>query len=93
MSPLLATVILFVVSTGFGIGLVRRIVTEHESRHELRHGSAGFLRAAAGWGWVCLWLGLSWYLASIIGDWSATGDLEGAINRDWLRRNIRPFGN
>ncbi len=88
IAPLIAGLILFAGSTFLGIIPVRKLIEVSEARHELRQGSAGFLRSIRGWSVIALWLAATWFLATIVGDWSATGDLEGAVDRSWLRLRI-----
>lgn len=87
-SPLFAAVLLFAASTALGIANVKKIITIHEARHELKQGSAGWLRSLSGWTQVVFWLLTTWFLATIIGDWHVSGDLEGAIDRSWLRLRV-----
>ena len=86
--PALAGLALVVCATAIGIPMIRKLVMVHEARHELRHGSAGFLRNLAGWSVIGFWLLATWFAATIIGDWGQTGDLDGAIARSWLRLQI-----
>ena len=86
--PLLATLALFALSTGVGMCQVAKIIQIREAKHELKQGSAGFLRSLSGWSVIFIWFGLVWFCATIIGDWGATGDLEGAIERGWVRLQI-----
>lgn len=88
MTPILAALLLFVGSTALGIAPVRKLIVVQEARHELRQGSAGFFRSLAGWSWIVIWLALTWFLATIIGDWADTDDLEGAIARGGLRLRV-----
>mgnify|MGYP001804693698 CR=1 FL=1 len=74
-APILATIILLVCATAGGIPVVRKLITVYEAKHELKHGSAGWLRGIGGWSIIAFWLMNSW----------ASGDLEGAIDRSWLR--------
>lgn len=60
---------------------VRKLIEVHEAKHELKHGSAGFIRTTSGWFVIVLWLAFTWFIATILGDWSATKDLAGAIER------------
>ena len=83
--PALFGLWLFIVSTAIGVGMVRKLIQVHEARHELKRGSAGFLRTISGWSMIALWLMAVWFFATIIGDWGATGDLDGAIERGLLR--------
>ena len=67
---------------------MRKLIEVYEAKHELRQGSAGFLRTMSGWFVIVLWLAFTWFGATILGDWWATGDLQGAIDRGWLRLQI-----
>ena len=87
-APALAALALIAFGTLAGIPAVRKLIVVYEARHELRHGSTGWLRSIAGWSIIAFWLMTTWFLATIIGDWGATGDLEGAIGRSWLRLRI-----
>jgi len=86
--PLLATLILFVAATAIGIGPVVKAIKVAEAKHELKQGSAGFLRSISGWSLIAFWIMTTWFFATIIGDWGATGDLDGAFERAWLRLRI-----
>ncbi len=88
IGPLLATLVLMVVSTAIGMTQVVKMIQISEAKHELKHGSAGFLRSLSGWSIVIFWLMIVWFAATIIGDWGATGDLAGALDRAWLRLRI-----
>ena len=88
MGPYIAALVLFAGSTAIGIAPVRKLIVVREAKNELRHGSAGFLRSLAGWSWIIFWLATTWFLATIIGDWGATDDLNGAIARAALRLRI-----
>jgi len=87
-APALAALALIAAGTLAGIPAVRKLIVVHEARHELRHGSTGWLRSIGGWSIIAFWLMTTWFLATIIGDWGATGDLDGAIGRSWLRLRI-----
>jgi len=88
LAPFLATIGLIALSAGVGILPMRKIVQMREARHELKHGSASFLRAMSGWLFIALWLTATWFCATIIGDWGVTGDLDGAIARSGRRLEI-----
>ena len=75
-------------ATALGIWPVRKLIQVSEAKHELKHGSAGFIRTVSGWSVIALWLMATWFTATIIGDWGATGDLSGAMDRGWLRFRI-----
>lgn len=86
--PLIATLVLLVLSTAIGMAQVAKMIRIHEARHELKHGSAGFIRSIAGWSVVAFWAMGVWFIATVLGDWGATGDLAGAMDRAWLRLRI-----
>ncbi|MFK7937829.1 MAG: hypothetical protein AB8B82_00500 [Roseovarius sp.] len=86
--PLIATLALFALSTALGMAQVAKLIKIHEAKHELKHGSAGFIRSIAGWSLIAFWVMGVWFLATIIGDWGTTGDLAGAVDRAWLRLRI-----
>ncbi len=86
--PALAALVLLALSTVVGMTQVAKIIKIHEARHELRQGSAGLLRAMSGWSLVAFWIMAVWFAATIIGDWWASDDLAGAIDRAWLRLRI-----
>lgn len=88
LQPALAGLTVFIASTAVGVGMVKKLIRVHEAKHELKRGSAGFLRSVSGWSMIALWLMAVWFLATIIGDWGATGDLDGAMARGWLRLRI-----
>ena len=87
-TPLIAACLLLVASTAIGMANVRKIITIYEAKHELKQGSAGWIRSISGWTLVVFWLLITWFLATIIGDWHVSGDLDGAIDRSWLRLQI-----
>lgn len=88
ISPLLAAFALFIVSTAIGVLPMRKMIEVREARHELRRGSASQIRGVAGWAVIAFWLMAVWFFATIIGDWGATGDLEGALERSYVRLRI-----
>lgn len=67
---------------------VVKIINVYEANHELKQGSAGWIKTISGWTLVVFWLLITWFLATIIGDWAASGDLEQAIDRSWMRLQI-----
>jgi len=77
--------VVFALGTAIGIAPVRKLITVRETKHEMRQGSAGFLRGMAGWIVIALWIAAVWFFGTIIGDWAATGDLAGAVERAQLR--------
>ena len=86
--PALAALLLLALSTGVGMAQVAKIIKVYEAKHELKQGSAGFIRSIAGWSLVAFWVMAVWFVATIIGDWWATDDLGGAVDRAWLRLRI-----
>ncbi len=86
--PALATLALLALSTALGMAQVAKIIKVYEAKHELKHGSAGFIRGIAGWSLVAFWIMAVWFVATVIGDWWATEDLAGAMDRAWLRLRI-----
>lgn len=86
--PYIAAVVLLALSTWLGVGRVVKIIQVYEAKHELRQGSAGFIRSISGWSMIAFWLMATWFFATIIGDWGASGDLEGAVERSMLRLRI-----
>lgn len=87
-APALSALVLIAFGTLVGIPAVRKLIVVYEAKHELKHGSSGFLRSIAGWSIIAFWLMTTWFLATVIGDWGASGDLEGAIARSWLRLRV-----
>ncbi len=88
LGPLFAALVLLALSTFVGIAPVVKIIKVREAKHELKQGSAGFIRSISGWAIIAFWIMATWFFATIIGDWGATGDLDGAIERSWLRLRI-----
>ncbi|MBB3994541.1 hypothetical protein GGR95_002187 [Sulfitobacter undariae] len=86
--PFLAAIALFVLSTVAGLPQIRKLIAVREARHELRRGSASWIRGIAGWAAIAFWLMAVWFFATIIGDWGVSGDLGAAIERSWLRLRI-----
>ncbi|MEP3947916.1 hypothetical protein [Ascidiaceihabitans sp.] len=87
-APVLSGLVLLAVSTFVGMWPVVKLIKVREAKHELKQGSAGFLRTLSGWSVIAFWLMTTWFFATIIGDWGSTGDLDGAIERSWLRLRI-----
>ena len=88
IGPVLAGFALLAASTAIGIPMIRKMVMVREAKHELREGSAGFLRSIAGWAVVAIWVLGTWYVATIVGDWFMTGDLAGAVERSMRRLQV-----
>ncbi|WP_299653586.1 hypothetical protein [uncultured Tateyamaria sp.] len=87
-APALATLSLLAFATALGIPAMRKLIVVYEAKHELKHGSAGWLRSLRGWSLVAFWLMTTWFIATIIGDWGVNGDLGAAIDRGWLRLRV-----
>ncbi len=86
--PYIFGLILLAAATLVGIFPVTKLIQIYEGKHELKQGSSGWLRTVSGWSIIAFWIMTTWFLATILGDWSSSGDLEGAINRSWLRLRI-----
>lgn len=71
-----------------GIWPVRKFIQVIEAKTEMQAGSPGKLRALRGWSFIALWGLLTWYAGTVIGDWGASGDLEGALERAVLRARL-----
>lgn len=88
LSPIIAAVCLFTLSTSLGVAGVAKIIRVYEANHELKRGSAGWIRTISGWSFVAFWLLATWFLATVIGDWYVSEDLSAAIDRSWLRLRV-----
>lgn len=86
--PLLSMLLLFAVSTVVGMTQVAKVIKVYEAKHELKQGSAGFIRSISGWSLIVIWLGVVWFVATILGDWWVSDDLAGALARAELRFRI-----
>ncbi len=86
--PYVAAAVLLALSAGIGIAPMKKLIEVREAKHELKHGSAGFIRTTSGWFVIVLWLAFTWFGATVLGDWWATGDLAGAMDRAWLRLRV-----
>ena len=88
IGPIIATLALICAAAGIGIFPIKKLIQVQEAKHELKHGSAGFLRTMSGWIIIAIWLAVTWFLATIVGDWWSTGDLGGAIQRSGRRLEL-----
>jgi len=88
IEPFIAGLVLWGASTFVGILPVIKLINMYEAKHELRLGSAGFIRSVSGWAIIAFWLMAAWFVATILGDWATTEDLSGAIDRSLLRLRI-----
>ena len=87
-SPLIAAIVLLAGATFVGMVPVVKLIKVYEAHHELKQGSAGWLRTIGGWSMIAFWLMTTWFLATIVGDWWMSGDLNAAVGRSWLRLRI-----
>lgn len=81
----LAGLALFGMATFVGMIPIKKLIDMKEARHELRVGSANYLRRLAGWSAIGFWILAIWYFATILGDWGVTGDFEDALERSYVR--------
>ena len=86
-APLVWGLLLWALATAIGITPVKKMIHVREARHELRHGSAGWLRGIGGWSIIAFWLIGTWFLATVVGDWAVSGDLGGAMQKNGVWRN------
>lgn len=89
LPPVAAFVGLILCGAVLGLVPIRKLVQVREAQHELKHGSAGYLRTIGGWSIIAFWLVGTWFCATITGDWWATGDLDGAIARSGRRLEVK----
>jgi hypothetical protein len=87
-APLTAWFILIAISAYVGIAPIKKLIQIQEAKHDLKHGSAGFLRSTLGWIIIAFWFAGTWFFATIIGDWYTTDDLPGAIARSRHRLEL-----
>lgn len=88
LGPILATLLIIGIGSVIGIHPIKKLIQVGEAKHELKQGSAGFLRTMSGWFIIVIWMAAIWFCATITGDWWATGDLGGAIERGWYRLEL-----
>ncbi|MEM7723972.1 MAG: hypothetical protein AAF376_16605 [Pseudomonadota bacterium] len=81
----LAGLALFAMATFIGMIPAKKLIDMNEAQHELRVGSANYLRRLAGWSVIGLWILATWFFATILGDWGVTGDFEDALERSYVR--------
>ncbi|MBN7786679.1 hypothetical protein JYP51_17255 [Ponticoccus gilvus] len=82
---LILTALTLALSALLSTGAVRKMIEVYEAKHELKQGSAGFFRMISGWSRIGFWLLITWFIATVLGDWHRTDDLAGAIDRAQLR--------
>lgn len=86
--PIISGLVLFGFSTFVGMIGVVKIIKIYEAKHELKQGSAGWIRSISGWSFIGFWVLATWFLTTVIGDWHASDDLGGASERSLLRLRI-----
>ncbi|WP_298863023.1 hypothetical protein [uncultured Sulfitobacter sp.] len=87
-SLLFSVVALFGLSTYVGLIPVHRMIRRREAQHELRAGSASYLRRMGGVVFVMIWVVTVLCLSTILGDWAVTGDLNAALERAGMRTAV-----
>ncbi len=85
---ILSALVVWGLGTLIGYLPARKLIEVREARHELAQGSVGQIKGIAGWVMIAIWLAAVWFCGTVIGDWAATLDLEGAIARSMLRLRI-----
>lgn len=88
VGPAVATLLLVGFATCVGTYPIKKFIQIQEAKHELKRGSPGFFRTLSGWTIIVFWLVATWFLATITGDWWATGDLDGALARSGRRLEL-----
>ena len=88
IGPLVAVASLVFIASALGVAPIKKLIQVKEAKHELKHGSPGFIRSMSGWIIIAIWLAATWFLASIIGDWWAFGDLGAAVERSLARLEL-----
>lgn len=88
LGPIIAVLLLICLAASVGAYPIKKLIRVQEAKHELKHGSPGFFRTMSGWIIIVFWLAATWFFATIIGDWSATGDLNAAIGRSGRRLEL-----
>lgn len=86
--PVLSALAVLAVAAVVGIWPAQKLIRVKEARHDLRQGSAGWLREIGGWAIIVAWVLSIWFCGTIIGDWAMTGDLDRALERSALRLQI-----
>ncbi len=88
LGPILVAAITIGIGAVIGMYPIQKLIQIQEAKHELKQGSASFFRTTVGWMVIVLWLAAVWFVMTIIGDWWATGDLDGAIERSGRRLRL-----
>jgi len=71
VAPIVSTLFLICLAAPIGIYPIRKYIQIQEAKHELKHGSAGFIRSFGGWIIIAIWVAVVWFIATILGDWWA----------------------
>ncbi len=83
--PYIAGVAVVAVFALLGVYPVRKFFEVMEARNEMLDQSPSFLRRMRGWSMIAVWTVLTAFAGSFIGDWSKSGDPQGAAERAWVR--------
>ena len=83
-SPLLAALALMIAATFVGMLPVVKLIRVYE----VPSWAETWIRTITGWSIIFFWLMTTWFVATIIGDWGVSGDLQGAVDRPSLRLRI-----
>lgn len=86
--PYLSVIVLFAAATIFGMQPIHKIIEMREARHELKQGSAGWIRSLSGWSFVAFWIVGTGAFAGFLADWAQKGDLSMAIAQSGNPLNI-----
>lgn len=88
LGPIPTTLLLIGIATSLGAYPIKKLIQVREAKHELKQNSPGYIRTISGWTIIALWLAATWFFATITGDWWATGDLSGALERSARRLEL-----
>ncbi|MEM7508566.1 MAG: hypothetical protein AAF415_17685 [Pseudomonadota bacterium] len=88
LAPIVATALLICIAASLGTYPVKKLIQIREAKRELNRGSSGYILTISGWIIIAIWLIATWFFATITGDWWATGDLDGAIERSARRLEL-----
>jgi hypothetical protein len=88
LGPIIAVLLLICLAASVGVYPIKKLIKVQEAKHELKHGSPGFFRTMSGWIIIAVWVAAIWFLATIVGDWWAAGDLNAAIGRSGRRLEL-----
>ncbi len=88
LGPIIAVLLLICLAASVGAYPIKKLIRIQEAKHELRHGSPGFFRTMSGWIVIAVWVAVTWFFATIIGEWWAIEDLSAAIHRSGRRLEL-----